>query len=174
MIYNFFQHIIHVLKQDITTLSSDGIVFFTDPTLLCGQRGDDFILKKGGRKIIESYKKIGGSAPGDAKITVGGDLPCRYVIHSVIPSDFSGGKTSLIGSCYRESIRIAMAYDLTSIAFPSLTPFIGFSSEELIRLYLDTVLGELFHESRKMEIYFCLSDDEGKELFQRILKERLK
>src|SRR6516164_5490806 len=79
------------------------------------------IHTKGGPRIYEECRRIGGCPIGDAVITTGGDLRARHVIHAVGPV-WRGGdehEAELLASAYRRSLEVAVQQGLRSISFPS-------------------------------------------------------
>lgn len=112
---------------DITLESTDAIVNAANSSLLGGGGVDGAIHDAGGPAILNECRaivsKIGRLAAGNAVITTGGNLSARHVIHTVGPV-FRGGnhrESETLGRCYRESIRIADEYKLTSISFPAIS-----------------------------------------------------
>lgn len=176
MQYHYMKHVLTLIKGDITTLSCDAIVNAANSTLLGGGGVDGAIHKKGGRKILEACKKIGGCATGDAKITVAGNLPCLYVIHTVGPI-YSGTLRDeiLLKSCYIESLKIAFQYDLKSIAFPCIsTGVYGYPKKLASKVAVQTVLHFLSQKSESKHIYFCVFDDEQFDIYESTIKENLR
>ena len=68
-------------------------------------------------------RELGGCATGDAKLTAGGRLPARFVIHTVGPvyRDGHHGEPELLASAYRRSLEVAIGAELRSVAFPSIS-----------------------------------------------------
>ena len=114
---------LELLRGDITTVAVDAIVNAANTSLLGGGGVDGAIHRKGGPAILEECRKIGGCKTGQAVITTAGNLPARYVIHTVGPVWNGGahGELELLADAYRHSLRLAEERRLTSIAFPSIS-----------------------------------------------------
>lgn len=114
---------IELVRGDITTELTDAIVNAANTSLLGGGGVDGAIHRKGGPAILEECRRIGGCKSGQAVITTAGNLPARYVIHTVGPVWNGGahGEPELLANAYRNSLRLAEEQRLTSIAFPSVS-----------------------------------------------------
>lgn len=118
-----------VKSGDITDEATDAIVNAANSTLLGGGGVDGAIHRRGGPAILEECKLIrateypNGLPTGEAVITTGGLLPASFVIHTVGPvyGMNSGQDAALLAESYRNSIELAVARELTSIAFPSIS-----------------------------------------------------
>ncbi|MGH7854383.1 MAG: O-acetyl-ADP-ribose deacetylase [Candidatus Binatia bacterium] len=114
---------------DITKENTDAIVNAANGTLMGGGGVDGAIHRAGGRTILEACREIrrvqypDGLPTGEAVITTGGNLPAKYVIHTVGPVYGSGGedKAELLAACYRNSLALAVTRGLTTIAFPAIS-----------------------------------------------------
>jgi O-acetyl-ADP-ribose deacetylase len=112
---------------DITEESTDAIVNAANSSLLGGGGVDGAIHDAGGPAILAECRqivsKIGTLPAGKAVITPGGRLTARYVIHTVGPIYRGGerGEAEALGSCHRESIRVADEHALASVAFPAIS-----------------------------------------------------
>ena len=121
--------IISLHQRDITDERVDAIVTAADPWLqhFAGQVAA--IARKGGPQIEDECRRImsdRNSRPldvDDAVHTSGGNLPCRFVIHTVVPTGFmldNGECSSLLRGACVEGLRLAAQLQLCSIAFPAI------------------------------------------------------
>jgi len=137
---------ISILEGDITRQNVDAIVNAANSSLLGGGGVDGAIHRAAGPKLLEECRTLNGCETGEAKITKGYNLPARWVIHTVGPV-WHGGQhreDELLAQCYTNSLRLATKYQLSSIAFPSLsTGAYGFPVERASRIALKTIASYL-------------------------------
>src|SRR5262249_60026071 len=114
---------IELVLGDITHQTTDAIVNAANTTLLGGGGVDGAIHRAGGPAILEECRRLGGCATGDARLTGGGRLPARHVIHAGGPvyRDGRHGETGLLRRAYRRSLGPASPKGLRSIALPRVS-----------------------------------------------------
>src|SRR5690242_9784380 len=165
-----------VIKSDITTISADAIVNAANTSLLGGGGVDGAIHRKGGPKILEECMQIrnkqGGCAVGEAVITSGGNLPAKFVIHTVGPVWNGGNKNEkeLLASAYHNSLKIAEEKNLSKIAFPNIsTGIYGFPKNPAAEIAVNTVKKFIKSAKNVKEVIFVCFDDENYLLYHQLL-----
>jgi O-acetyl-ADP-ribose deacetylase (regulator of RNase III) len=157
------------VRGDITEQDTDAIVNAANSSLMGGGGVDGAIHRVGGPQILEECKEIvaetGRCPTGEAVITTGGKLKARHVIHTVGPVWRGGAhrEHELLASAYRNSLEIAKARGLRTIAFPSIsTGAYGYPVEKAAPVAVETV-AEFVREHPLDEVRFVLfsEDDLG-------------
>ena len=137
-----------VKSGDITSEATDAIVNAANSTLLGGGGVDGAIHRRGGPEILRQCREIRktqypeGLPTGEAVITTGGDLPARYVMHTVGPiyGMNDGRDAELLAACYQNSVELAVLNDLRTVAFPSIsTGAFGYPKHEAAPIVHRTV-----------------------------------
>lgn len=158
---------LQIIQADITTLAVDAIVNAANPSLLGGGGVDGAIHAAAGPALLAECRTLGGCAVGDAKITGGYHLPARYVIHTVGPIWRGGsqGEIDALARCYRSALNLAIANNVRSIAFPSIsTGAYGFPIRRASRIALRTILGFMdYHPELESVLCVCYSRPDWEE-----------
>jgi len=141
---------LRLVQGDITTEAVDAIVNAANSSLLGGGGVDGAIHRAGGPAILDECKAIvarqGRLPTGQAVITTAGNMPAKHVIHTVGPVWRSGvaHEEKLLGDCYRNSLALAAANGLRTVAFPSIsTGAYGFPIERAARIALRALIEEM-------------------------------
>jgi O-acetyl-ADP-ribose deacetylase len=167
---------IKLIRGDITKLKVDAIVNAANTSLLGGGGVDGAIHRAGGPAILADCCRIrdrqGGCEVGEAVITTGGNLPARYVIHTVGPvwQDGRHGEEDLLATAYRNSLRLAVAHQLKTIAFPNIsTGIYHFPKNMAAVIAVDTVTDFLEFDKELEHVIFVCFDEENYELYDVLL-----
>ena len=151
-----------VLHQgDITALAVDAIVNAANAALSGGGGVDGAIHRAAGPELLQECRLQGRCPTGEARITRGYRLPARYVIHAVGPVWQGGdtGEDELLASCYRSALRLAVAHEARSIAFPAIsTGIYRFPTDRAARIATGEVREFLAHDATLDRVIFCCFD----------------
>lgn len=165
---------IELTEGDITRQPVDAIVNAANSSLLGGGGVDGAIHRAGGPAILEECKKIGGCPTGEAVITTAGMLPARQVIHTVGPIWRGGshGEAKLLAKAYANSLALAAAHRLSSIAFPSIsTGAYGYPLDRAADIALAAVLAHLRGTTTLSIVRFVLFNRMTFEAYTHALQE---
>jgi O-acetyl-ADP-ribose deacetylase (regulator of RNase III) len=129
---------VEAVQGDITEQAVDAIVNAANSSLLGGGGVDGAIHRRGGPAILEECRHIRaeehpeGLPTGRAVGTTAGDLPARWVIHTVGPVYAAvENPAELLASCHTESLRVADGLGAKTVAFPAIsTGVFGYPLEE--------------------------------------------
>ena len=151
-------HRIEIIVADITTLDVDAIVNAANRTLLGGGGVDGAIHRAAGPELRAECRALGGCNTGEAKITKGYRLPARRVIHTVGPiwGEEDGREDALLAGCYVNSLALAKAHGLRSLAFAAIsTGVYSFPADRAARIGVGTVADALAGDNHFAKVVFC-------------------
>jgi len=175
---------LRLVTGDIAGQDTDAVVTAAHWRLNKGTGTDGTIHTKGGPRIYEECRRIGGCPVGDAVITTGGDLRARHVIHAVGPV-WRGGdehESELLASAYRRSLEVAVRHGLRSISFPSIsTGAFAYPIRRAAPIALGTIIQFLRRERHDFVevrmVLYVREDDKAYAVFaqtlERLLSERV-
>jgi len=167
---------ITLIQGDITKLEVDAIVNAANSSLMGGGGVDGAIHSAGGPIILEECREIvarqGRCETGQAVITSGGNLPAKFVIHTVGPI-WRGGNNNeaqLLANAYLNSLKLAVENGVETIAFPNIsTGVYGFPKGKAAEIAIKTVTQFLSENEQIKQVYFVCFDEENLQIYQRLL-----
>jgi O-acetyl-ADP-ribose deacetylase len=167
---------ITLVQGDITEQDVDAVVNAANSSLMGGGGVDGAIHRRGGPAILEECKRIrserypDGLPTGRAVATTAGDLPARWVIHTVGPVYAkSEDRSGLLASCHTESLKVADELGARTVAFPAIsTGVYGYPVEEAAPVAIRAVREA---DTRVEEVRFVLFDRATYEAFDRALAQ---
>lgn len=128
---------------DITRQDVDAVVNAANNAMRGGGGVDGAIHRAGGPAVLEDCIRRfpHGLATGDAGWTTAGDLPARWVIHTVGPNHAAGQRDRrLLESCYRRALEVAEELGARSVAFPLISAGIyGWPKDDAIRAAVESI-----------------------------------
>ena len=153
-----------IIRGDITEQHVDAIVNAANSSLLGGGGVDGAIHRRGGPAILAECRALrsgrltAGLPPGSAVATTAGNLPARWVIHTVGPVwSATEDRSALLASCYRESLRVADELAARTVAFPAIsTGIYGWPIDDGARIAVETVRAT---DTAVAEVRFVLFDE---------------
>ena len=156
---------------DISAQEVDAVVNAANRSLMGGGGVDGAIHRRGGEAIMDACKVLrdttfpDGLPVGEAVATTAGDLPARWVIHTVGPL-YSGKAEDAesLGACHRSSLRVADELGAATVAFPAIsTGTFGYPVEEAAHVAIAAVREA---ETAVEEVRFVLFDARSMAAFE--------
>ncbi len=166
---------VELIRGDITDQDVDAIVNAANSSLLGGGGVDGAIHRRGGPAVLAACQELragrypNGLPAGAAVATAAGNLPARWVIHTVGPVfSRSDDRSETLRSCYRESLRVAAELGVESIAFPLISSGIyGWPIEDALRQALSVLHGA----ARPSIVRLVLWQEDTVRLAERVVQE---
>jgi O-acetyl-ADP-ribose deacetylase len=163
-----------LITDNITTQTVDAIVNAANQSLLGGGGVDGAIHQAAGHQLLEACRTLGGCPTGEAKITQGYQLSAKYVIHTVGPVWRGGryGEENLLVSCYRNSLKLALANQIKTIAFPAISfGIFGYPVFKAAQIAVNTTVKLTLDNPGIDTVYFVAFTQEIEKAYQEILSQ---
>ncbi|MBN1837738.1 MAG: O-acetyl-ADP-ribose deacetylase [Spirochaetales bacterium] len=163
-----------VRTGDITRMETDAVVNAANSGLMGGGGVDGAIHRAGGPSVLRECRQLradrypDGLPAGQAAVTGAGDMPSRYVIHTVGPVWHGGtrGEPATLAGCYRSSLEEAARLGLSTVAFPAIsTGVYGYPKEKAARVAFDAVREFLEDHELPRTVYFVFFSPADAALF---------
>lgn len=165
---------LELLEGDITNQDTEAIANAANSRLAGGGGVDGAIHSSGGYKIMAECRKIGNCPTGEARLTTGGNLKAKYVLHAVGPIYRDGihGEPELLRGAYLSCLRLASEHSIKSIAFPSIsTGVYGYPLDKAAKIALNSVIDYLKNHQEINLARFVLFGPKAFNIYKKILKE---
>ena len=163
---------LEIVRNDITKMSVDAIVNAANTTLPGGGGVDGAIHRAAGPQLLEECRTLHGCRTGEAKITRGYRLPCKYVIHTAGPiwQDGHHGERELLTACYRNSLSLADKYHCESVAFPLISSGVyGYPKAQALKVAMDTITQFLLDHD--MTVYIVVFSKDAFEVSSKLFTD---
>ena len=163
---------LQIIRQDITKMRVDAIVNTTNEEMV-GYSGVDLAVHTiAGYELDEECASLPPLGLGQAVITGGYKLPCKYVIHTSGPIWYGGlhGESIMLKSCYIESLKLAVKHGCKSVAFPLISAGVyQYPKDQVLKFAIQTITEFLFEH--ELTVYICVFDKESYSFSQKLFND---
>ncbi len=167
---------IEIIEGDITDANVDAIVNAANPMMLGGGGVDGAIHKAAGSKLLEECRKVKAVKKircpvGQARITFAGNLPSKYVIHTVGPKYHrEENPRKLLAAAYTNSLALALENGCESIAFPAIScGSYGYPVREAADVAIQVCKDRKF---KNIDVFFYLYGQKNYDIWQSVFDSK--
>ena len=166
-----------LMQGDITRIPADAMANAANSALAGGGGVDGAIHRAGGPGIMRELDRIraqaGGCPTGSAVATGAGNLPAKYVFHTVGPvwRDGRHGEPELLAACYRKCLELARERDVRTLSFPAIsTGVYGYPHQEAAEIAIREVKAHLEDPATPVEqVIFVVFGQGSEQIYKRLL-----
>lgn len=161
-----------IVRGDITEAEVDAIVNAANSGLLMGTGVAGAMKRKGGTVIEEEAVRQGPIEPGEAVLTVAGNLPATHVIHAAALGQDLKANPEWVKAATRSSLALAERHKISSIAFPALGSGVGgVPPEQSADAMVSTVIEHVRKGNTSLQkVVFVLYQEEAFKAFSDALR----
>lgn len=163
---------LQIIRQDITKMKVDAIVNTTNKKMIGYSGVDELVHTIAGPEMDAECATLAPLGLGQAKITGGYGLPCKYVIHTSGPVWQGGlvGESAILRSCYIESLKLALQSGCRTVAFPLISSgAYGYPKDQVLKFAIQTITEFLFYN--ELMVYLCVFDRESYTFSQKLFDD---
>ena len=163
---------LQIVRQDITKMEVDAIVNTTNEEMV-GYSGVDLAVHTiAGIELDKECASLPPLGLGQAQITGGYKLPCKYVIHTSGPIWMGGrcGESAILRACYVESLKLAVKHGCESVAFPLISAGVyQYPKDQVLKFAIQTITEFLF--DHELTVYLCVYDKDSYSFSQKLFHD---
>ena len=163
---------LQIIRQDITKMKVDAIVNTTNEKMIGYSGVDKAVHTIAGPEMDAECATLVPLGLGQAKMTGGYGLPCKYVIHTSGPVWQGGlvGESAILRSCYIESLKLAVEHGFQTVAFPLISSgAYGYPKDQVLKFAIQTITEFLF--DNELTVYLCVFDKESYTFSQKLFND---
>lgn len=165
------QSLVELIKDDLTALEVEAIVFYAREDLSLGSGFGNAISTRGGPTIKAELDKIGGAKPNDAIISAAGDLQSKYIVHSIGPKFQEENFSEKLKLTIHNTLKKADEKGISEIAFPLMgAGFYGTPFDVCIKIMLESIDKHLSATTGLKKVILCANDNREYRLFETQIK----